>query len=288
MHVGSLNLYELPAGFKGSFHKALQAHIAKRMHLAPVFSRKLAFMPFDLGHPLWVEADEVDLDFHIRKVKGATMTVKQAEAMAAKLHGKLIDREHPLWEFYVFDSIKPPPGLTVRGKLVGFYSKIHHAALDGKGGTVLANAVLDLGPVPRDVPPPDPARKRRTAGDLKIGEMIGAVFSNSLTQYAKLARSLPSAASSLGGTQWHANRSRAAARESPACGPSHPSSSRPRRCSTPASPRSACLPPPACRSANAAPWPRPWAARSTTSCCGSARPPCAPTWPSTPALPKNR
>eukprot|EP01034_Spumella_vulgaris_P043761 gene43761-54377_t len=156
MHVGSLNLYELPAGFKGSFHKVLQAHIAKRMHLAPVFSRKLAFMPFDLGHPLWVEADAVDLDFHIRKVKGAAMTVRQAEAMAAKLHGELIDREHPLWEFYVFDNIKPPPQLGVKGKLVGFYSKIHHAALDGKGGTVLANAVLDLGPVPRDVPPPDP------------------------------------------------------------------------------------------------------------------------------------
>jgi diacylglycerol O-acyltransferase len=77
--------------------------------------------------------------------------------MAAKLHGELIDRKHPLWEFYVFDSIKPPPGLDAKGKLVGFYSKIHHAALDGKGGTVLANAVLDLGPVPRDVPPPDPA-----------------------------------------------------------------------------------------------------------------------------------
>lgn len=199
MHVGSLNLYELPAGFKGSFHKALKDHIARRMHLAPVFSRKLAFMPFDLGHPLWVEADDVDLDFHIRKVRGTSFTVRQAEAMAAKLHGELIDRAQPLWEFYVFDHIKPPPGLPVQGRLVGFYSKIHHAALDGKGGTVLANAVLDLSPVPREVPPPDPARRRRTAGDLKIGEMIGAVFSNSLTQYAKLARALPSAATSLGG-----------------------------------------------------------------------------------------
>ena len=45
MHVGSLNLYELPEGFKGSFHKAVHQHIAKRMHLAPIFSRRLAFMP---------------------------------------------------------------------------------------------------------------------------------------------------------------------------------------------------------------------------------------------------
>jgi len=50
------------------------------------------------------------------------------------------------------------------------------------------------------VAPADGSRKGRTAADLKIGEMIGAVFSNSLAQYAKLAKSLPGAASSLGGT----------------------------------------------------------------------------------------
>lgn len=200
MHVGSLNLYELPRGFKGSFHKAVQKHIATRLHLAPIFSRRLAFMPFDLGHPIWVEADTVDLDFHIRKVAGANLTVRMVQDIAAKLHGQLIDRERPLWEFHIFESIQPPPGLQVSGKLVGFYSKVHHAALDGKGGTVLANAILDLSATPREVPPADPARKRKTAGDLKIGEMIGAVFSNSLAQYAKLARALPSAASSIGGT----------------------------------------------------------------------------------------
>lgn len=198
MHVGSMNLYELPKGFKGSFHRAVRQHIAKRMHLAPVFSRRLAFMPFDLGHPIWVEADRVDLDFHVRRVPGRQLSVRQAEATAARLHGQLIDREHPLWEFHVFDNIKTPAGMEITGKLVGFYSKIHHAALDGKGGTVLANALLDLSPVPREVSPADPSRKARTAGDLKIGEMIGAVFSNSLAQYAKLARSLPAAATSLG------------------------------------------------------------------------------------------
>jgi diacylglycerol O-acyltransferase len=199
MHVGSLCLYELPAGHKGSFHKAMQEHIRKRMHLAPVFSRRLAFMPFDLGHPVWVEADEVDLDFHIRKIGGKALTAKQVEAAAAKLHSKLIDREHPLWEFHVFENVTAPAGMKTEGKLVAFYSKIHHAALDGKGGTVLANAILDLSAEPRIVEPADPSRKRRTAGDLKVGELIGAVFSNSLAQYAKIARSLPAAVSSVSG-----------------------------------------------------------------------------------------
>jgi diacylglycerol O-acyltransferase / wax synthase len=196
MHVGSLHLYELPEGFKGSFHAQVLRHMAKRIHLSSIFTSRLAFMPFDLGHPIWVHDDQFDLARHVRKISAAKMTVKMAQDMAAKLHGRLIDRKHPLWEFYVFDSIARKDGSVC----AGFYSKIHHAALDGKGGTVLANAVLDVSAVPREVAPPDPARKTRSAGDLKIGEMIGAVFSNSLAQYAKLAKSLPSAASQIGST----------------------------------------------------------------------------------------
>lgn len=196
MHVGSLHLYELPIGFKGSFHSAVTRHMAKRIHLSPIFTRKLAFMPFNLGHPQWVHDDAFDLDRHIIKIgkthKGKTVTEKMAQDMAAALHGELIDRSRPLWMFYVFDSVLRNDGK----RCAGFYSKIHHAALDGKGGTVLANAVLDISPVPREVPPG--TAHKHEAADLKIGEMIGAVFSNSLAQYAKLAKSLPAAAAQIG------------------------------------------------------------------------------------------
>ena len=204
MHVGSFNLCALPAGFKGSFHKAVIEHISRRMHLAPVFSRKLVFMPLDLGHPLWVEADSVDIGFHIRRAdsakKGAApMTLAQAHKLCAQLHSELIDRNFPLWEFYVFDRIKLPEAMG--GKIVGgFFSKIHHAALDGKGGVMLANALLDLSATPRDVPPPDPSKKRMKESDLKIGKMIGSVFSSSLGQLMKAAKSLPSAATTFGST----------------------------------------------------------------------------------------
>ncbi|CAN7306208.1 wax ester/triacylglycerol synthase family O-acyltransferase [Polaromonas sp. LjRoot131] len=204
MHVGSLNLCELPAGFKGSFHKAVKTHIGKRMHLAPVFSRKLVFMPLDLGHPLWVEADSVDIDFHIRRAdptkKGAApMTLAEVHKLCAQLHGEVIDRDYPLWEFYIFDRIQLPE--TQGGGIVaGFFSKIHHAALDGKGGVMLANAMLDLSPTPREVAPPDPERSRKLESDLKLGKMIGSVFSSSLGQLAKVAKSLPAAASTFGST----------------------------------------------------------------------------------------
>lgn len=206
MHVGSLNLCELPAGFRGSFHKAVKAHISKRMHLAPVFSRKLVSMPLELGHPLWVEADSVDMDFHIRRAdapvngtKGTTppMPLAEVHKRCARLHSQVIDRNFPLWEFHVFDRIQLPA--SQGGKVVaGFFSKIHHAALDGKGGVMLANAMLDVSATPREVAPPDPTRRRRREADLQLGKMIGSVFSSSLGQLVKAARSLPAAATAMG------------------------------------------------------------------------------------------
>eukprot|EP01032_Pedospumella_encystans_P024096 gene24096-27263_t len=53
------------------------------------------------------------------------------------------------------------------------------AAMDGNGWRILSAA-------PRAVPPPH--EKPRKAVNLKIGQMLGAVFSNSLAQYAKLAQ----------------------------------------------------------------------------------------------------
>ena len=54
MHVGSLHVYELPEGFSGSFHQAVQVHVAARLHLVPLFNQQLAPMPLNVGHPSWV------------------------------------------------------------------------------------------------------------------------------------------------------------------------------------------------------------------------------------------
>ena len=57
-----------------------------------------------------------------------------------------------------------------------------------------------MGPVPREVPPPNPIRRRNLGSNLKLGKIIGSVFSSSLGQLLKAARSLPSAASTFRST----------------------------------------------------------------------------------------
>jgi diacylglycerol O-acyltransferase / wax synthase len=189
MHVASVCLYEVPPKQKRSFVKDVKAHLAKRIHLAPLFSNVLAYAPYDLGHPHWEHVDTIDFDHHVRNVTIAKPgTMRQLEAAVAKEHATLMDRSRPLWQFIVFDGLQD-------GR-IAFYGKVHHAALDGKGGVVLANAILDLSETPREVPPPQP-RAVVPKTDMKIGEMIGAAFSNSLAQYAKIVRSIPSVAGAV-------------------------------------------------------------------------------------------
>jgi diacylglycerol O-acyltransferase / wax synthase len=187
MHVASVCLYDVPKAQKKAFIDDVRAHLKKRIHLAPLFSNVLAYAPYDLGHPHWDVVDDIEFDYHVRHVMVAKPGgMRQLELAVAKEHARLMDRSRPLWQFIVFDGLKTGQ--------IAFYGKVHHAALDGKGGIVLANAILDLTPIPREVPPPLPRASGKTGAlkaDLKIGEMIGAAFSNSLAQYAKIVKSIP-------------------------------------------------------------------------------------------------
>src|SRR6478736_5284607 len=105
MHVGSLMLLDRPPGKKPPY-AAIRDHVARRLHLAPVFTRKLAFMPLDLASPVWLHEESVDLDYHIRSLKlPAPGTEAQLEAAVAKLHEGMLDRARPLWQFTVIEGL---------------------------------------------------------------------------------------------------------------------------------------------------------------------------------------
>ena len=67
MHVGSLHLFETPPRYRRDFRDAVKRMIASRLHLAPIFRRRLAQMPLQFANPVWID-DAVDLDYHIRRI----------------------------------------------------------------------------------------------------------------------------------------------------------------------------------------------------------------------------
>jgi WS/DGAT/MGAT family acyltransferase len=183
MHVGSLHVLELPAGYSGEFFEDVKACLAQRLHLADVFTRKLALMPFDLSNPVWVEDEDIDLEHHIRHItlpKPGSNT--QLQQYVARLHSTLLDRSRPLWEFFVIDGL--------RSGEVALYIKVHHARLDGQAGVALGRAIFDTTPEGRHIKPPRP-RARRNQYQLGVAELLGAALSNTAQQVLKLVKTLP-------------------------------------------------------------------------------------------------
>ncbi|MGZ8254597.1 MAG: WS/DGAT/MGAT family O-acyltransferase [Burkholderiaceae bacterium] len=186
MHVGAVHLLQLPKGYRGDFVADVKRHVGKRLPLSPVFTRQLATMPLNFANPVWVRADKVDLDRHVLRVRlPRPGTQRQLEAAVARLHAKCLPRDRPLWAFHVIEGLQS-------GEL-GFYTKIHHATLDGAAGVALAHALLDITPKARKVK----VVPQRPGEHPSLGDLIGTAVRTTGKQGVQIVRQLPQLARAL-------------------------------------------------------------------------------------------
>jgi WS/DGAT/MGAT family acyltransferase len=188
MHVASLHLFDLPAGYRGDFHADIQRLMRSRIQSAPVFTRKLAPMPLQFANPVWVEDDAIDLDYHVQRITlPSPGTPVQLQELAGRLHAELMDRSRPLWRLAVIDGLQSGQ--------VGYYIQVHHAVLDGQAGVLLAQALFDITAEPRHVLP-----GMRLPGEHPgRAELAAAALKHDAGQYIKLLRHLPEVLKTLGG-----------------------------------------------------------------------------------------
>ena len=66
MHAGSLQIVDLPEGYAGDYCEDVKRCVAGRMHLADVFQRKLALMPFEQPNPVWLDDEDLDIEHRVR------------------------------------------------------------------------------------------------------------------------------------------------------------------------------------------------------------------------------
>ena len=188
MHVASLHLLDLPAGYAGDFHADVKRQMRRRLRLAPVLTRKLAPMPLQFANPVWVEEDRVDLDYHVQRITlPSPGTQAQLEDCAARQHSQLLDRSRPLWRMAVIDGLQSGQA--------AYYFKIHHAVLDGQAGVLLSQALFDLTPKPRALPRGAGAHAEHPG----MAELAAAALKHDVGQYIKLVRHLPEVVKTLAG-----------------------------------------------------------------------------------------
>jgi diacylglycerol O-acyltransferase / wax synthase len=190
MHVGSLCVLDLPAEIAADdFYEHAKQRISERMHLADLFTRKLALMPFDINDPIWVPDDDVDLDYHVRHIAlPKPGSNRQLQQYIARLHSSLLDRSRPLWEMFIITGL--------RSGQVALYTKAHHAGMDGQGGMAVAQSIFDMEATGRVVKPPR-ARVKRHQYQLGMAELAAAAARNTVRKVVNLVRSAPSIAGAV-------------------------------------------------------------------------------------------
>ncbi len=120
-------------------------HMASRLHLIPRYRQRLAFVPFNIAHPKWIDDPDFDLKHHVRSHKVASGTsLEEAIQASIKLTEPLLPRDKPLWMMVLIEGVS---GHTV------LLSMGHHALVDGASGIDISLILFDL----QKDPPPTPA-----------------------------------------------------------------------------------------------------------------------------------
>jgi diacylglycerol O-acyltransferase len=148
-HVASLSILEASEAPVPITRERVKEVFSSRLHLLPMFRRRVVEVPFALDHPFWVDDPEFDIDRHIRQVTlRAPGKKKQLARQAAKIVSVPLPRDRPLWRTTVIRGIE--------GGRVGLLTQVHHAAVDGIAGNDVLTQLLDATPELRDVGTPPP------------------------------------------------------------------------------------------------------------------------------------
>ncbi|MDP9182196.1 MAG: wax ester/triacylglycerol synthase family O-acyltransferase [Actinomycetota bacterium] len=145
MHVGGLQLFELPEGAEPGYVNELYRTLLGYTELRPLARRRPRDPVGTVGQLFWSEDDDVDLEYHVRLSSLPTPhRVRELLELTSRMHGTLLDRHRPLWEFHLIEGLE--------GNRFAAYTKIHHALVDGVAATRLLQDFLSEDPEATCIP----------------------------------------------------------------------------------------------------------------------------------------
>jgi diacylglycerol O-acyltransferase / wax synthase len=171
MHVAMTAVFDpstVPGGY--SFRRIRQL-INDRIPLAPVFQRRLVEVPMRLGHPIWVDDPEFDIDNHVRRAAlPSPGGMRELGDFAADVISRKLHRDRPMWEMWIVEGLED-------GK-IALVVKMHHSTIDGVSGAELLSVLFDLEP---DPPQTQPQRARQLDTRIPSGlELVAQAMATGL------------------------------------------------------------------------------------------------------------
>jgi diacylglycerol O-acyltransferase / wax synthase len=133
-----LDTTTMPGGYSFDY---LRSRFIERLEDVRAVRQRVAFVPFNLSRPYWVDDPTFDIDRHVHRV---ALAPPGSERMLADLVGDIaswpLRRDHPLWEMWVIEAMAD-------GR-VAILVKMHHSTIDGVSGASLMGGLFDLEAAP--------------------------------------------------------------------------------------------------------------------------------------------
>lgn len=135
MHVGGLQLFQPPADADPDYVSDMHRRLLMLDDVRPLFRRRPRGPVSSLGQWAWTTDADIDLEYHVRlSALPRPGRVRELLELTSRLHGSLLDRHRPLWEFHLIEGLAD-------GRFA-IYSKFHHALLDGVSALRLLDTTL--------------------------------------------------------------------------------------------------------------------------------------------------
>jgi diacylglycerol O-acyltransferase len=192
MHVGGLQVFSVPDGAGPDYINETYHRLRQWGEVQPWFRLRPCRSLASLGQWSWGIDEDIDLEYHARlSALPQPGRVRELLELTSRLHGTLLDRQRPLWEFHLIE------GLT--GNRFAVYMKMHHAMTDGVSALRLLSQTLSADPTAMDMPPPWalpspplPGKPAATApsGPLAAPVRVARAVAEYADQFAGLGRAL--------------------------------------------------------------------------------------------------
>jgi diacylglycerol O-acyltransferase / wax synthase len=122
--------------------------VESKLPLIPRYLMRVVTPPLNAALPTWDFDPAFDIRNHVREVTLKHGTNAELKALAGKILGHVIDREHPLWDMTLVHGLK--------GDRTALIARMHHCLADGIAGVGIMNVFMDASPTPA------PPVKRKT------------------------------------------------------------------------------------------------------------------------------
>jgi WS/DGAT/MGAT family acyltransferase len=118
-------------------YDALRVQIGEALPLLEPFRWRLVRVPLDLGHPYWIDAPHLDLDYHVQRVAvPAPGGPREFSEVISRIASVGLERDRPLWQVWFVEGMADGQ--------VAYVTKVHHALADGMASErLLAEAFAD-------------------------------------------------------------------------------------------------------------------------------------------------